>query len=791
MCQLAEHTGHTSVSLHSSPVDQLAEHSCSHFFYSPVIIRGSAGRAQLVTLLLLSTHHPWISWQSTAGHTSVTLHSSPVDQLAEHSWSHFCYSPLITRGSAGRTQLVTLLLLSTHHPCVSWQSTLVTLLFLSTHHPWISWQSTAVHTSVTLQSSSVDQLAEHSWSHFCYSPLITRGSAGRAQLVTLLLLSSHQPWISWQSTAGHTSVTLHSSPVDQLAEHSWSHFCFSPLITRGSAGRVQLVTLLLLSTHHPCISWQSTAGHTSVTLHSSPVDQLAEYSWSHFCYSPLITRGSAGRAQLVTLLLLSTHHPWISWQSTAGHTSVTLHSSPVDQLAEHSWSHFCYSPLITRGSAGRTQLVTLLLLSTHHPCVSWQSTLVTLLFLSTHHPWISWQSTAVHTSVTLQSSSVDQLAEHSWSHFCYSPLITRGSAGRAQLVTLLLLSSHHPWISWQSTAGHTSITLHSSPVDQLAEHSWSHFCYSPLITRVSAGRAHWSHFCYSPLITRGSAGRAQLVTPLLLSTHHPWISWQSTAGHTSVTLHSSPVCQLAEHTGDTSVTLHSSPVDQLAEHSWSHFCYSPLITRGSAGRVQLVTPRLLSTHHPWISWQSTAGHTSITSTHHPWISWQNTAGHTSVTLHSSPVCQLAEHTGHTSVSLHSSPVDQLAEHSWSHFCYSPLITRGSVGRIQLITTMLLSTHHPWISWQSTACHILLLSTHHPWISWQSTAGQTSVTLHSSPVDQLAEHSWSHFCYSPLITRVSAGGGHWEHFFYYPVIIRGSTGREILISLKQKLLIVIN
>ena len=159
---------------------------------------------------------------------------------------------------------------------------------------------------------------------------------------------------------------------------------------------------------------------------------------------------------------------------------------------------------------------------------------------------------------------MDQQAENSCSHFCYSPLIISGSAGRVQLVTLQLLSTHHPWISWQSTADHTSVTLNSSPIDQLAEYSWSHFCYSPLITRVSAGRAHWSHFCFSPLITRGSAGRAQLftllllsshhrgsagrvqlVTLLLLSTHHPWISWQSTAGHTSVTLHSSPVDQLA------------------------------------------------------------------------------------------------------------------------------------------------------------------------------------------------------------------------------------------------------
>ena len=234
----------------------------------------------------------------------------------------------------------------------------------------------------------MDKLAEYRWSHFCYSPLITRGSAGIVQLLTLLLLSTNNPWISWQSTVGHTSVTLHSSPVDQLAEYSWSHFCYSPLITSGSAGRVQLVTHLSLSTHHPWISCQSTAGHTPVTLHSSPVDHLAEYSWSHFCYSLFITRGSVGRVQLVKLLLLTTHHPWVSWQSTAGHTSVTLHSPPVDQLAEHSWSHldlhFCYSPLITRGSTGRAQLVT-------------------LLSLSTHLPWVSWQSTTGNTSITLHS----------------------------------------------------------------------------------------------------------------------------------------------------------------------------------------------------------------------------------------------------------------------------------------------------------------------------------------------------------------------------------------------------
>ena len=486
MCQLAAHTGQTSVTLHSRPVCQLAEHSWSHFRYSPVNNRGSAGKEQLVTLLLLSTHHPWISWQSTDGHTSVTLHSSPVDQLAEHSWSHFCYYGFITRGSAGRLLLVT-------------------LRIISTHHQWISWQSTAGHTSVTLHLSPMDQLAEHSWSHFYYSPLIIRGLADRGQLVTLLLLSTYNPWISWQSTYGHTSVNFHSSPVDQLSEHYQSHFCYSPLIIRGSAGREQLVTLWLLFAHNPWISCHSTACHSSVTLHSSPVDQLADHSWSHFCYSPLITRGSAGRVQLVTLLLFFTYHSWISWQTTAGHTSVPLQSSPVCQLAEHTG----------------------------------------------------------HTSITLLATPVCQLAEYSWSHFCNSPLNTRVSAGRVQLVTLLLLSTHHPWINWRSTAGHTSVTLDSSPVDQLAEY-------------------RWSHLGYSPLITRGSAGRAQLVTLLLLCTHNPWISWQITSGHTSD-------------------TLHSSPVDQLAENSWSHFCYSPLITHGSAGRAQLVTLLLLSTHNPWIS----------------------------------------------------------------------------------------------------------------------------------------------------------------------------------------------
>jgi hypothetical protein len=180
---------------------------------------------------------------------------------------------------------------------------------------------------------------------------------------------------------------------------------------------------------------------------------------SSFCYSPIITRGSAGKAQLVRFLLLYTHHPWISWQSRAGHTSVTLHSSPVDQLAEHSWSNFCYSPLITRGSAGRAPLVTLLLLSSHHPCVSWQSTLVTLRLISTHNPWISWQRTTAHTSVILHSSSVGQLAENSWSHFCYSPHITRGSDGRVELVTLLSLYTHHPW----SDRSVTSSTLPADP----------------------------------------------------------------------------------------------------------------------------------------------------------------------------------------------------------------------------------------------------------------------------------------------------------------------------------------
>jgi hypothetical protein len=39
------------------------------------------------------------------------------------------------------------------------------------------------------------------------------------------------------------------------------------------------------------VSYQSTAAHTSATLHSLPVDQLAEYSWSHFRYFPPITNG--------------------------------------------------------------------------------------------------------------------------------------------------------------------------------------------------------------------------------------------------------------------------------------------------------------------------------------------------------------------------------------------------------------------------------------------------------------------------------------------------------------------
>ena len=311
-----------------------------------------------------------------------------------------------------------------------------------------------------------------------------------------------------------------------------------------------------------------------------------------------------------------------------------------------------------------------------------------------------------HTSVTLHPCYSTVITRVSagrahWSHFSYSPVNTRVSAGREQLVTLLLLSIHHPWISWQSTAGHTSVTIHSSPVDQLADHSWS-------------------HFCYSPLITRGSAGRVQLVTLLLISTHHPWISWQSTAGHTSVTLQSSPVCQLAEHTGHTSVTLHSPPVCPLAEYSWLHFCYSPIITRASAGKAQLVRLLLLYTHHPWISWQSRAGHTSVT-------------------LHSSPVDHWQSRAGHTSVTLHSSPVDRLAKHSWSHFCYSTLFTRGSTGRAQLVTILLLSTHHQWITSGHTSATPLiihgsagraqlvtlrLLFTHHPWINWQSTAGPT-------------------------------------------------------------------
>ena len=151
----------------------------------------------------------------------------------------------------------------------------------------------------------------------------------------------------------------------------------------------------------------------------------------------------------------------------------------------------------------------------------------------------------------------------SWSHFDYSPLIIRGSAGREQ---------------------------------------WSQFGYSSLITRGSVGRAQLvSHFCYSPLITRGSAGMIQLVTLLLLSSHNPWISWQSVADQTSVTLHSSSLVSCQSTAGHTSVTLHSPPVDQLAEHSWSLLDYYLLITCGSADRAQLVTLLLLSTHQPWTS----------------------------------------------------------------------------------------------------------------------------------------------------------------------------------------------
>jgi hypothetical protein len=210
--------------------------------------------------------------------------------------------------------LVILRLPATHHPWVRWQSTAGHILLISTHNPWISWQSNSGHTSVTLHLSPVDQMAEYRWSHFCYSPLITRGSAGRAQLVTFLLLSSHHQCQLAEHT-GHTSVAPHSPviTVDQLTEHRWTHCCYSTVITRGSAGRAQLVTLLFLSTQHPCVSWQSTAGHTSVTLHSSPVDQLAEHSWSHFCYSPVITSVS-WQSTLVTLRLLPTLQlsPWIS-----------------------------------------------------------------------------------------------------------------------------------------------------------------------------------------------------------------------------------------------------------------------------------------------------------------------------------------------------------------------------------------------------------------------------------------------------------------------------------------------
>ena len=132
--------------------------------------------------------------------------------------------------------------------------------------------------------------------------------------------------------------------------------------------------------------------------------------------------------------------------------------------------------------------------------------------------------------------------------------------------------------------------------------------------------------------------------------------------------------------------------------------------------ISLISICIIS-KHPCVIWQSTVGHTSVTVHHYSWVIWNSKAGHTSITLHSSSVDQLAEHSGRTSVTLHSSPVDQLAEHScshfdyspliirgsvgraqWSHFCYSELITRESVGRAQLVSLRLLSTHHPWISW---------------------------------------------------------------------------------------------
>jgi hypothetical protein len=50
------------------------------------------------------------------------------------------------------------------------------------------------------------------------------------------------------------------------------------------------------------------------------VNQLAEYFWSYFGYSPLITHGSGGRAQLITLLLISTNN-----RGSAGRVILVIH----------------------------------------------------------------------------------------------------------------------------------------------------------------------------------------------------------------------------------------------------------------------------------------------------------------------------------------------------------------------------------------------------------------------------------------------------------------------------------
>jgi hypothetical protein len=91
------------------------------------------------------------------------------------------------------------------HTGVEWRVTEVWPVCSASRHTGDNCRVTAVWPAVLCQ------LIHGCWL-FSYSPLNTRVSGGWEQLVTLLLLSIHSPWISWQSTAGHTSVTLHADP---------------------------------------------------------------------------------------------------------------------------------------------------------------------------------------------------------------------------------------------------------------------------------------------------------------------------------------------------------------------------------------------------------------------------------------------------------------------------------------------------------------------------------------------------------------------------------------------------